>query len=68
MKSSRYNLMVLFPSYSGHSSIDGSVHFSNPKRDFVPVLITRLQACDAGMLNALGTTLVGNSSVWKLRN
>lgn len=60
MKSSWYDLMVLFPLHSGHSSIDGSVHFFNPKRDFVHVLITCLQACDAGMLNALGSTLVGN--------
>lgn len=60
MKTSLYDLMVLFPLHSGHSSIDGSVPFFNPKRDFVLGLMTCLQACDAGMLNAFGSTLVGN--------
>lgn len=54
--------MVLFQLHLGYSIINGSVRFSNPKRDFGPIFIKCLQARDTQMLNALGSTLVGN--VW----
>ena len=54
--------MVLFQLHLGYSINDGSVHFSNPKKDFFHIFITCLQACDSQMLSALASTLVGN--VW----